>query len=162
MHSNTIPFKQPSMIWLNLSIDCIRVYNHVRYGCAILVIMINYALDNTSSKQDVLTQCWFDFGPSSSTLAQHKIIIGSTYHVCCVLFSTDFCSWQDWECWVWQPPWENERVHPGDGSHRRRAEPGESPYTVFAADFNPNNSVIFPYKPWRPKGFLNLKSLKML
>ena len=83
MHSNTIPFKQPSMIWLNLSIDCIRVFNH---GCAILVIMINYALDNTSNKHDVLTQCWFDFGPSSSTLAQHNTIIGSTYHVCCVLF----------------------------------------------------------------------------
>ena len=34
------------------------------------------------SKHETLNQCWFDVGPSSPTLGQHQINIGSTSRVC--------------------------------------------------------------------------------
>ena len=37
----------------------------------------------TASQYDTLTQCWFNAGPPSETLAKHWTNIRAVYHVCC-------------------------------------------------------------------------------
>ena len=36
------------------------------------------------SKHETLNQCWYNVGPTSATLAQHYINIGSASRVCCI------------------------------------------------------------------------------